>query len=50
MYATLKACKIKAVAPSLIDTYDDQFIDESGTLPIIPDLFETGNPELEYPN
>ena len=49
MYATLKACKIKAVALSLIDTYADQFIYESSTLPIFPDLFETGNLELEYP-
>ena len=32
VYAKLNACKIKAVALSLIDTYADQFIDESGTL------------------
>mgnify|MGYP000008269787 FL=1 len=49
VYAKLNACKIKAVALSLLDTYADQFIDESRTLPIIPDLFETGNLELEYP-
>ena len=49
VYAKLNACKIKAVALSLIDTYADQFIDESRTLPIIPDLFETGNLELEDP-
>lgn len=49
VYARLKACKIKAVALSLIDTYADQFVDESRTLPIIPDLFETRNLELEYP-
>ena len=48
VYAKLNACKIKALALSLLDTYDDQFIDESRTLPIIPDLFETGNLELEY--
>ena len=41
--------RFKAVAFSLLDTYADQFIDESRTLPIIPDLFETGNLELEYP-
>ena len=46
VYAKLNACKIKAVALSLIDTYADQFVDESRTLPIIPDLFETGNLEL----
>ena len=49
VYAKLNACEIKAVALSLIDTYADQFIDESRTPPIIPDLFETGNFELEYP-
>ena len=49
VYAKLNACKIKAVALSLIEPYADQFIDESRTLPIIPDLFETKNLELEYP-
>lgn len=49
LYAKLNACKIKAVALSLIDPYADQFIDESRTLPIIPDLFETGNLDLDYP-
>lgn len=49
VYAKLNACKIKAVALSLIDPYADQFIDESYTLPSIPDLFETGNLELDYP-
>ena len=49
VYAKLNPCKIKAVALSLIDPYADQFIDESRTLPSIPDLFETGNLELDYP-
>jgi len=49
IYAKLNACKMKAVALSLIDPYADQFIDESRTLTIIPDLFETGNLELDYP-
>ena len=49
VYAKLNACKIKAVALSLIDPHADQFIDESRTLPIIPDLFETKNLELDYP-
>lgn len=49
VYAKLNACKIKAVALSLIDPYADQFVDESRTLPIIPDLFETKNLELDYP-
>ena len=47
MYTNLNACKIKAEALSLLDTYADQSIDESRTLPIIPDLFETGNFEPE---
>lgn len=34
---------------SLIDPYADQFIDENRTLPIIPDLFEMVNLELDYP-
>jgi len=49
VYAKLNACKIKAVALSLVESYADQFIDERRTLPIIPDLFETGNLELDYP-
>lgn len=49
VYAKLNACKIKAVALSLIDPYANQFIDENRTLPIIPDLFETVNLELDYP-
>ena len=43
VYAKLNACKIKAAFLSFIDPYADQFIDESHSLPIIPDLFETGN-------
>ena len=39
----------KAVALSLTDTYGNQFIDESRILPAIPDLFERGNVELDYP-
>jgi len=49
VYAKLDACKIKAVALGSIDSYADQFIDESHTLPIIPDLFKTGHLELDYP-
>ena len=47
-YAKVNACKVKAVALSLIDPwpYADQFIDENRTLPIVPDLFETVNLEL----
>lgn len=43
--------KSKAVALSLIviDPYANQFIDKSRTLSIIPDLFERGNLELDYP-
>ena len=50
VYAKVNACKIKAVALSLIDPYADQFIDENRTLPIVPDLFETVNLELNYPS
>ena len=39
----------KAAVLSFIDPYADQFIDESRSLPIIPDLFETGNVDLAYP-
>ena len=49
VYAKLNACKIKAVALSLIDPYADQFVYESRALPIIPDLFETKHLELDYP-
>ena len=48
-FAKLNACKIKAVALSLIDSYADQFIDQSRSLPIIPDLFERRNLDLDYP-
>ncbi|XP_078382523.1 uncharacterized protein LOC144665209 [Oculina patagonica] len=50
VYAKLNSCKIKAVALSLIDPFADQFIDESRTLPIIPDLFKTENLGLDYPD
>ena len=43
VYTKLNACRIKAAFLSFIDPYADQFIDESHLLPIIPDLFETGN-------
>ena len=46
VYAKLNACKIKAAVLSFIDPYADQFIDESRSLPIITDLFETGNVDL----
>ena len=49
LFAKLNACKIKAVALSLIDSYADQFIDQSRSLPIIPDLFERRNLDLDYP-
>ena len=49
VYAKLNAFKIKAVALSLIDPHANQFIDGSRTLPIIPDLFETENLKLDYP-
>ena len=49
VYAKLNACKIKAAVLSFIDPYADQFIDKSRSLPIIPDLFETGNVDLAYP-
>ena len=45
----LKCLQIKAAVLSFIDPYVHQFIDESRSLPIIPNLFETGNVDLDYP-
>ena len=49
VYAKLNNCRHKAVALSLIDPYADQFIDESRSLPTIPELFQTKNLDLQYP-
>ena len=44
----LNDCKIKPVALSLTDKYADQFIAKSRTLPVVSNLFETGNLDLDY--
>jgi len=35
LYAKLNQCNIKAVDLSLIDTFADQFIDQSRSVPIV---------------
>jgi len=37
LYAKLNQCKIKTVAFSLIDPFADQFIDQSRSVPVVPE-------------
>jgi len=43
-------CDTKAVALSLIDSYAEQFISKSRSVPVPSDLYETSNLDLEYPD
>ncbi|CAH3177579.1 unnamed protein product, partial [Porites lobata] len=45
----LNQCNVKPVALSLIKDYADQFVAKSRSVPVVSDLFETVNLELQYP-
>ena len=48
-YRKLNDCQSKAVALSLIDPYADQFVSESRNVPVLSDLYDSSNTDLEYP-
>ena len=45
----LNPCNVKPVALSLTKDYADQFVAKSRSVPVVSDLFETVNLELQYP-
>lgn len=49
LFAKLNRCKAKDVVLSLIPPYADKFIDESCSVPVVSDLFNTDNLNLDYP-
>ena len=49
VYKKLYQCKSNAVALSLIDPYADQFVSKSRNVPVISDLYEACNLDLDYP-
>ena len=48
LFEKLNSYKIKSVALSLTDEYADQFIAKSRTIPVVSELFETDNLDLDY--
>ena len=48
LFEKLNSCKIKSVALRWTDEYADQFIAKSTTIPVVSDLFETENLDLDY--
>ena len=49
LFTKLGKCKTKAVALSLIPAYADQFVAESRAVPVVTDLFNTDNLEMNFP-
>ena len=49
LYETLNQCETKAAVLSLIDPYADQFVAKIRNVPVISDLHEPSNLDLEYP-
>ena len=49
LFEKLNQCKIKPVALSLVGSYADQFVAKSRTVPVVTDLYATGNLGLKYP-
>ena len=48
-YETLNRCETKAVVLSLIDPYAEQFVAKSRNVPVVSDLYDSINLDLEYP-
>ena len=48
-YEELNHCEAKAVVLSLIDPYAEQFVVKSGNVPVLSDLYDLKNLDLEYP-
>ena len=49
LFTKLGNCKTKAVALSLIRAYADQFVAESRAVPVVTDLFNTENLDMNFP-
>ena len=49
LFTKLGNCKTKAVALSLIPAYADQFVAESRAAPVVTDLFNTDNLDMNFP-
>ncbi|PFX11557.1 hypothetical protein AWC38_SpisGene24661 [Stylophora pistillata] len=49
-YAKLNKCSVKPLALSLQDDYGGQFVVGSRAVPVITDLYETQNLDLNYPD
>ena len=49
LFEKLNQCKIKAAALSLVCPYADHFAVKSRTVPVVTDLYATGNLGLKYP-
>ena len=50
LFEKLNRCNVKPVALSLTKDYADQFVAKSRSVPVVSDLFETVNLELQYPD
>ena len=49
LFTKLGNCKTKPVALSLISAYADQFVVESRAVPVVTDLFNTENLDMNFP-
>ena len=49
LFTKLGNCKTKAVALSVIPAYADQFVAESRAFPVVTDLFNTENLDMNFP-
>ena len=48
-YEVLNHCETKAVVLSLIDPYSEQFVAKSRDVPVLSDLYDLNNLDLQYP-
>jgi len=49
LFEKLSQCQIKPVVLSVVEDYADQFVAKSRTVPVVSDLFQTENLDLDYP-
>ena len=49
LFEKLNQCQIKPVVLSVFEDYADQFVAKSSTVPVVSDLFQTENRDLDYP-
>ena len=48
-YEELNLCETKAVVLSLLDPYAEQFVAKSRNVPVLSDLYDVSNLDLDYP-